>query len=100
MSGASFVAGDWETTYLRLFLCDEDGVMIDSAGGPGVAAGNFEKVFDSLHLVGSPQLTELYAAGLRPRIYNITRTDGVPAAVAGLTHVRRQLTHGAVANAT
>ncbi len=50
MSGASFVAGDWGTSHLRLFLCDADGVVLDSAAGPGAAdsRGQFEKIFDSL----------------------------------------------------
>jgi 2-dehydro-3-deoxygalactonokinase len=48
MSGGSFVAGDWGTTHLRLFLCDESGKVLDSVTGPGAAAGDFAKVFDSL----------------------------------------------------
>lgn len=50
MRGASFVAGDWGTSHLRLFLCDDDGVVLDSASGPGAAAsdGQFGKIFDSL----------------------------------------------------
>jgi 2-dehydro-3-deoxygalactonokinase len=48
MSGGSFVAGDWGTTHLRLFLCDDSGKVLDSVTGPGAAAGDFAKVFDSL----------------------------------------------------
>ena len=48
MSGGSFVAGDWGTTHLRLFLCDDSGKVLDSFTGPGAAAGDFERVFDSL----------------------------------------------------
>jgi 2-dehydro-3-deoxygalactonokinase len=48
MSGASFVAGDWGTTHLRLFLCDDSGKVLGSATGPGAAAGDFATVFDSL----------------------------------------------------
>lgn len=48
MSGGSFVAGDWGTTHLRLFLCDESGKVLDSVTGPGAAAGDFATVFDSL----------------------------------------------------
>jgi 2-dehydro-3-deoxygalactonokinase len=48
MSGGSFVAGDWGTTHLRLFLCDESGKVLDSVTGPGAAAGDFARVFDSL----------------------------------------------------
>ena len=48
MSSGSFVAGDWGTTHLRLFLCDESGKVLDSVTGPGAAAGDFARVFDSL----------------------------------------------------
>jgi 2-dehydro-3-deoxygalactonokinase len=48
MSGASFVAGDWGTSHLRLFLCDGQGTVLDSVTGPGAAEGDFANVFDSL----------------------------------------------------
>jgi 2-dehydro-3-deoxygalactonokinase len=50
MSDVSFVAGDWGTSHLRLFLCAADGTVLDSAAGPGAAdsSGQFEKIFDSL----------------------------------------------------
>jgi len=50
MSSASFVAGDWGTSNLRLFLCDASGTVLESASGPGAAdsQGRFEQVFDSL----------------------------------------------------
>jgi 2-dehydro-3-deoxygalactonokinase len=48
MSGGNFVAGDWGTTHLRLFLCDDSGKVLDSVTGPGAAAGDFARVFDSL----------------------------------------------------
>jgi len=50
MAEASFVAGDWGTSHLRLFLCDAQGESLDSATGPGAAevAGNFADTFDSL----------------------------------------------------
>jgi len=50
MGVAAFVAGDWGTTNLRLFLCDAQGVALESAAGPGVAdvRGEFPKVFASL----------------------------------------------------
>jgi 2-dehydro-3-deoxygalactonokinase len=48
MSGDSFVAGDWGTSHLRLFLCDESGNVLGSVNGPGAAAGDFARVFDSL----------------------------------------------------
>ncbi|HEY1314884.1 MAG TPA: 2-dehydro-3-deoxygalactonokinase [Steroidobacteraceae bacterium] len=55
MGGASFVAGDWGTSNLRLFLCDADGAALDQLTGPGVAevagssgAAGFADTFDSL----------------------------------------------------
>ena len=48
MAGASCVVGDWGTSHLRLFLCDEDGTVLDSVTGPGAAQGDFANVFDSL----------------------------------------------------
>lgn len=42
-----FIAGDWGTSNLRLWLCGADGTVLDRAGGPGVAAasGQHETVF-------------------------------------------------------
>ena len=50
MSVASFVAGDWGTSRLRLFLCDERGAVIESADGPGVAEVElrFADIFETL----------------------------------------------------
>ena len=51
MTGAAqFVAGDWGTSHLRLFLCDADGVALETAEGPGAAAsrGRFADIFESL----------------------------------------------------
>jgi 2-dehydro-3-deoxygalactonokinase len=50
MGGATFIAGDWGTSRLRLSLCDAYGATLDSAGGPGVAAVKvpFTKLFESL----------------------------------------------------
>jgi 2-dehydro-3-deoxygalactonokinase len=50
MGDASFVAGDWGTSHLRLFLCNAQGVALARSHGPGAAAvsGNFASVFDSL----------------------------------------------------
>jgi len=49
---ASFVAGDWGTSHLRLFLCDDEGGVIDSLNGPGIAEIRrpFAEVFASLML--------------------------------------------------
>jgi 2-dehydro-3-deoxygalactonokinase len=50
MGGASFVAGDWGTSNLRLFLCDERGNTLDRADGPGAAQVKvpFAELFESL----------------------------------------------------
>ncbi len=50
MGAASFVAGDWGTSHLRLFLCDAQEAVLDSSLGPGAAevGGRFSEVFESL----------------------------------------------------
>jgi 2-dehydro-3-deoxygalactonokinase len=50
MGAASFVAGDWGTSHLRLFLCDAEGSVLDSGTGPGAAdvSGRFSDAFESL----------------------------------------------------
>jgi 2-dehydro-3-deoxygalactonokinase len=50
MGDASFVAGDWGTSHLRLFLCDSGGTVLDSCSGPGAAdaGGRFAEIFTSL----------------------------------------------------
>jgi 2-dehydro-3-deoxygalactonokinase len=50
MGEASFIAGDWGTSHLRLLLCDAGGSILDSRSGPGAADvdGGFADVFDSL----------------------------------------------------
>lgn len=47
---ASFVAGDWGTSNLRLFLCEADGGVIESVDGAGIAGIRrpFAEVFASL----------------------------------------------------
>jgi 2-dehydro-3-deoxygalactonokinase len=37
MSPACFIAGDWGTSRLRLFLCDKEGAVLARAEGPGIA---------------------------------------------------------------
>jgi 2-dehydro-3-deoxygalactonokinase len=56
-------------------------------------------VAPAVHLIGSPQLMELYAAGLGLQHYETSSTDGSLAAVAGLAQVRRQLTRGSMTDA-
>ena len=36
MNDGEWIAGDWGTSHLRLFLCDARGQVLDSATGPGV----------------------------------------------------------------
>src|SRR5580692_2695592 len=47
---AAFIAGDWGTTHLRLYLCDHHGAVLESKSGKGVASvsGNVELVFSDL----------------------------------------------------
>jgi 2-dehydro-3-deoxygalactonokinase len=47
---ASFVAGDWGTSQLRLLLCASDGRILERAAGPGAAdaGGRFALLFHSL----------------------------------------------------
>ena len=50
MADASFIAGDWGTSHLRLFLCDGDGRILEraDAAGAAAAAGRFANLFDAL----------------------------------------------------
>jgi 2-dehydro-3-deoxygalactonokinase len=55
MGGAHFVAGDWGTSNLRLFLCDYAGTPLDHKSGPGAAElggtdgeRRFAQTFDAL----------------------------------------------------
>jgi 2-dehydro-3-deoxygalactonokinase len=47
---AHFIGGDWGTSHLRLFLCDETGEPLDSNSGPGAAdaTGRFAQILESL----------------------------------------------------
>jgi 2-dehydro-3-deoxygalactonokinase len=50
VSAANFIAGDWGTSHLRLFLCDAAGVALATHSGPGAAevTGPFGDVFAAL----------------------------------------------------
>jgi 2-dehydro-3-deoxygalactonokinase len=50
MSQAALVAGDWGTSHLRLFLCQDDGTVIATLDGPGAAHvhGDFPEMLDAL----------------------------------------------------
>lgn len=50
MPNAAFIAGDWGTTHLRLYLCGRRGAVLDTKSGEGVGSlhGNAERVFSSL----------------------------------------------------
>src|SRR6266702_4995880 len=69
-------------------------IASDIAGALDVFANSL--VVHAVHLIGSPQLMELYAAGLALQRYETSSTDGGFAAVAGLLQVRRQLTRGSM----
>jgi 2-dehydro-3-deoxygalactonokinase len=53
----------------------------------------------SVHLIGAPDLTQLYALGLARHHYTATRYEGAAASLAGLAHIHRQLTHRVMAHA-
>lgn len=46
MTNAAFIAGDWGTSRLRLYLCDGKGVVLARAEGAGAAAGDHAARFD------------------------------------------------------
>jgi 2-dehydro-3-deoxygalactonokinase len=48
MTNAAFIGGDWGTSRLRLFLCDDAGRVLARAEGPGAAAGDCAKTFADL----------------------------------------------------
>jgi 2-dehydro-3-deoxygalactonokinase len=50
MPAAGFLAGDWGTSHLRLFLCDAAGGVLESVSGPGAAeaSGRFAALFSQL----------------------------------------------------
>src|SRR5882757_2993937 len=72
-------------------------IATDIAGALDAFANSI--VVPAVHLIGSAQLMELYAAGLGLQHYETNSTDGVLAAVAGLAQVRRQLIRGSMPNA-
>jgi 2-dehydro-3-deoxygalactonokinase len=58
MTAPTFIAGDWGTSNLRLFLCDAQGIAQDHRSGPGAAHadGRFADIFSTL----TRQWTEQY----------------------------------------
>lgn len=50
MPNAAFIAGDWGTTHLRLYLCDRQGMVLERKTGKGVGSvrGNVEGAFSGL----------------------------------------------------
>lgn len=88
---ATFIAGDWETSNLRLFLCDAHGTALESTVGPKAAETreDFAQVFTSLTAPGS----EYFLSGLLAS----QRIDGAAAAVAGLAHLHQHLSQQATA---
>ena len=83
------LAGNLQSHEAAPFL---SGLLIasDVAGALSLFAPTLQS--RAVHLIGTPQLTALYAKGLARQDCQIRSTDGVLAAVAGLSNVRRQLT--------
>jgi len=50
MSVSRYIAGDWGTTHLRLYLCDSRGEVLARVEGPGASqmSGNYATLFTSL----------------------------------------------------
>jgi 2-dehydro-3-deoxygalactonokinase len=105
MTGDTFVAGDWGTTHLRLFLCNESGEVLDSVTGPGAAAGDFARVFDSLveRWASSSQATPAVLSGMvgsgigwieAPYLGCPARPQDVAAACASLREGRIRIVPG------
>ncbi len=67
MKNAAFIAGDWTTSHLTLFVCDQDGNVLRQGQGPGIAdmnsriealgALNWHTLFNSL--VADPDASQL-----------------------------------------
>jgi 2-dehydro-3-deoxygalactonokinase len=72
----SFVAGDWGTTRLRAFLCDERGTVLKSVAGPGAnqARGRFPETLDAA-------LVELLGPGPGARA---TAGERIPVVLCGM----------------
>ncbi len=48
MTAPAFIAGDWGTTHLRLFLCSANGGALAARTGAGVAEAKAQEIFPSL----------------------------------------------------
>jgi 2-dehydro-3-deoxygalactonokinase len=119
MRAAKFIAGDWGTSNLRLFLCDAEGAALDAISGPGAAdsSGRFAPVFGSLTarwkeshgvlpavlcgMVGSslgwtqaPYLPCPARPACASRGYDTSQVDGDAASLNGLLQVHRLLSRG------
>jgi 2-dehydro-3-deoxygalactonokinase len=73
-------------------------IASDIAGAQQLMPGAFTD--GKVRLVGSPELTALYAAGLAARGHGAQEVDGAAASLTGLRHVHNQLTEGTAAHAT
>jgi 2-dehydro-3-deoxygalactonokinase len=91
------LSGELSSTSVSSFL---SGLLIasDVAGTQQLMPGAFTD--GKVRLVGSPELTALYAAGLAARGHGAQEVDGAAASLAGLRHVHDQLTEGTAAHAT
>ena len=72
-------------------------IASDIAGARQLMPGAFTD--GKIRLVGSPELTALYAAGLAARGHGAQQVDGAAASLAGLRHVHDQLSRGGAAHA-
>jgi 2-dehydro-3-deoxygalactonokinase len=81
--------GDLESHEAAAFL---SGLLIasDIAGALNMFGPSLES--RAIHLIGAPRLAGLYAQGLARQDWQVSTTDGVLAAVAGLSNIRAPLT--------
>ena len=89
MSRAAFIAGDWGTSRLRLYLCDEDGHVLARAEGEGASvpdcAGRFAaavKPWDNAHGQLPALLSGMVGSTIGWREVPYLKCPAKPAAIA------------------
>jgi 2-dehydro-3-deoxygalactonokinase len=89
MSRAAFIAGDWGTSRLRLYLCDEDGDVLARAEGEGASvpdcAGRFTaavKPWDNAHGLLPALLSGMVGSTIGWREVPYLKCPAKPAAIA------------------
>ena len=89
MSRAAFIAGDWGTSRLRLYLCDEDGHVLARAEGEGASApdcaGRFAaavKPWDNAHGQLPTLLSGMVGSTIGWREVPYLKCPAKPAAIA------------------